>query len=70
MKKSITLDMKTYIHMVDALNAAKNSGLKSDTEQLAFDQSLYHAGGLLRLNRKTGIPFIDNKIIFDRRTYR
>ena len=62
MNKSISIKMETYVHMVDALNAARMAGLKSETEQLAFDESLKQAGGMMNLIQKTGLHKADGRM--------
>ena len=62
MKTEIRLPMKVYIHMVDALNAARMAGLKSETEQLAFDESINHAGGIMKLIERTELHRTDGRV--------
>lgn len=53
--KTVSLKVETLRHIVDALSAAKASGLKIDTEQIVFDNSLSHGGGIVWLSKKAGI---------------
>lgn len=62
MPKSVSLERETLLHIVDALSAANACGLRSEIEQIAFENSLKNAGGLARLSQRAGMVFTERKV--------
>lgn len=59
------METKTLRHIVDALAAAKASGLINDTEQTVFDVSLGHAGGIIALAKMAGMLKMDREDVIE-----